>query len=148
MRPAVQVLPTADQLEWATQLGRADVVPDPVLTRRVEQAASATGARAIDVTVLATSHENRHVPVVVLQATGPASYMKHRLRGFLKRVGFLEAGSLGFVELLDEHGRFAWAAGYWWNGGMVHSRPDLDPCSPIVHSQPLTLTPRPQCPAK
>ena len=39
------------------------------------------------------------------------------------------------MELLDEHGRVAWSAGRFPNGGMVHSRPDLDACSPIVHSQ-------------
>lgn len=120
-RPTVQLVPSADEIEWATQLGRADVVTDPALRRRVERAASATGAQIVEVTVLDTSAENRHVPVVFIEAGDPASYMRHRLRGFLRRIGYLEAGSLGFVELLDEHGRFAWAAGSWWNGGSLTS---------------------------
>jgi hypothetical protein len=71
--------------------------------------------------------------------------MKHDLRGFLNHIGYF-GRHFAFVELLDEQGRFAWSAGRWSNGGMVHSRPDLDQCSPIVHSQPVGVTP-PPCPA-
>lgn len=72
--------------------------------------------------------------------------MKHDLRGFLDRLGYFDPQGLAFVELLDKHGRFAWSAGRFPNGGMVHPRPDLDQCSPIIHSRPALMTP-PPCPA-
>ncbi|MGI8479911.1 MAG: hypothetical protein ACR2M2_08660, partial [Gaiellaceae bacterium] len=101
--------------------------------------------RALEVTVLALS-AGRHAPVVTLEAADPAAYMKHGLRGFLDRIGYFKPGALAFVELVDEHGRFAWSAGRFPNGGMVHPRPDLDQCSPIIHSQPALAKP-PPCPA-
>jgi hypothetical protein len=72
--------------------------------------------------------------------------MKHHLRTFLRRIGYLEPDALAFVELVDDHGRFAWSAGRVRNGGMVHPRADLDQCSPIVHSQLVGAKP-PPCPA-
>ncbi len=73
--------------------------------------------------------------------------MKHRLRGFLERIDYLEPDGLAFVELVDDHGRFAWSVGHWTNGGMVHSRPDLDQCGPVGHSQLVGHKP-PPCPAQ
>jgi hypothetical protein len=138
------VIPSADRLDWAAQLGRANAVSDPALVRRVEDAASASGARALDVVVLAQGPQ--HVPVVTLDSSDPASYMKHHLRGFLQRIGYFDADARAFVELVDDRGRFAWSAGRFRNGGMVHPRPDLDECSPIVHSQLVGAEP-PPCPA-
>ena len=89
----------------------------------------------------------RRVPVVTLEAADLASYMKHDLRRFLDRIGYFEPEALAFVELRDEDGRFAWSAGRFPNGGMVHPRPDLDQCSPISHSQPALAKPPPPCPA-
>jgi hypothetical protein len=139
------VISSADRLAWAGELGRAQPIADPKLVRRVEDDASASGARALEVVVLAQGR--RHIPVVTLQASDPAAYMKHDLRGFLERIGYLEPRGLAFVELVDDHGRFAWSAGRFRNGGMVHPRPDLDQCSPIVHSQLVGAKP-PPCPAK
>lgn len=139
------LVPSGDRLAWAGELGSSTPVLDPALVRNVESAAKASGARALDVTVLALSGD-RHVPVVTLESAEPASYMKHHLRGFLESIGYFEPRSLAFVELLDEHGRFAWSAGRFPNGGMVHPRPDLDACSPIIHSQ-LAGQSVPQCPA-
>jgi hypothetical protein len=139
------VVPSADRLEWAGELGRAQPVPDPALVKRVEDDASASGARALEVVVLAQGR--RRIPVVTLQASDPAAYMKHHLRAFLQRIGYLEPRGLAFVELVDDQGRFAWSAGRFPTGGMVHPRPDLDQCSPIVHSQPVGANP-PPCPAK
>ena len=140
------VVPSSDRMVWAGELGRSSAVSDPALVRKVEEAANASGARAIDVSVLALSR-GQHVPVVTLESADPASYMKHRLRGFLDRIGYFKPNSLGFVELVDADGRFAWSAGRFPNGGMVHARPDLDQCSPVVHSQPHLLKPPPPCPA-
>jgi len=139
------LVPSGDRLAWAGELGSSTPVSDPALVRRVERAAKASGARALDVTVLALSGDRR-VPVVTLESAEPASYMKHHLRGFLEGIGYFEPQSLAFVELLDEYGRFAWSAGRFPNGGMVHPRPDLDACSPIIHSQ-LAGRSVPKCPA-
>ncbi|MFN2466636.1 MAG: hypothetical protein ABR521_00680 [Gaiellaceae bacterium] len=119
-------------------------VDDPALVRKVERAASASGARALDVTVLAMG-EGEHGPVVTLAAADPASYMKHELRGFLEKIGY--RNGFAFVELLDEHGRFAWVAGNWSAGGMVASGQSLDQCSPISHSRLVGAAPPPPCPA-
>ena len=138
------VVPSADRLDWAAQLGRANAVSDPALVRRIEDAASASGARALDVVVLA--QEPSHAPVVTLESSDPAGYMKHHLRSFLQRIGYFEPGAVAFVELVGDRGRFAWSAGRFIGGGMVHSRPDLDLCSPIGHSQLVGAKP-PPCPA-
>jgi len=138
--------PSSDRLVWAGELGRSSAVSDPGLVRKIDEAARASGARAIDVSVLALSR-GQHVPVVTLESSNPAAYMKHRLRGFLDRIGFFRRDAYAFVELVDEDGRFAWSAGRFSNGGMVHPRPDLDQCSPIVHSQPHLQKPPPPCPA-
>jgi hypothetical protein len=140
------VVPSSDRLVWAGELGRSTAVSDPALVRKVEKAAKASEARVIDVSVLALS-QGQHVPVVTLESADPASDMKHRLRGFLDRIGYFKPNSLGFVELVDEDGRFAWSAGRFPNGGMVHPRADLDQCSPITHSQPALRKPPPPCPA-
>ena len=140
------VVPSSDRMVWAGELGRSSAVSDPALVREIEQAANASGARVLDVSVLALSR-GRRVPVVTLESRDPASYMKHGLRGFLDRIGYFERHGLAFVELLDEDGGFAWSAGRFPNGGMVHPRPDLDQCSPISHSQ-LALVSPPPCPAE
>ena len=144
-RNALVVVPSGDRLDWASELGPADVVPDKELVGRVEEAAAGGGTRVLDVVVLAVG--GRSVPAVTLQSSDPAAYMKHDLRGFLGRIGYFEPDAIAFVELVDEHGRFAWSAGRFPGGGMVHPRPDLDQCSPIVHSQLVGSKP-PPCPAE
>lgn len=114
--------------------------------RRIERAASESGARALDVTILVLNAGARRVPAVTLEADNPAAYMKHWLRAFLERIGYFKPDGLAFVELVDTRGKFAWAAGQWQNGGMVGSRPGLDQCSPIAHSEPVGIT-IPPCPA-
>ncbi len=138
---------SGDRLAWASTLGRASEVQDAVLAQKISRAARASGARLLEVTVL-QRRDGRRAPVVTLEASDPASYMKHDLRGFLTEVGFFQSRRLAFVfvELLDEHGRFAWSAGRFPNGGMVHPRADLDQCSPIHHSQ-LAFQHPPPCPA-
>jgi hypothetical protein len=71
---------------------------------------------------------------------------ERHLRGFLQRIGYFEPAAVAFVELVDDRGRFAWSAGRFVGGGMVHPRPDLDECSPIGHSQLVGAKP-PPCPA-
>jgi hypothetical protein len=138
------IVPSADRMDWATKLGQADAAPDPALVKRVREAASESGARALDVAVLAVGKQD--VPAVTLESSDPAAYMKHHLRGFLQRIGYFEPDAIAFVELVDSRGQFAWSAGRYPGGGMVHPRPDLDQCSPIGHSQLVGAKP-PPCPA-
>jgi hypothetical protein len=98
-------------------------VSDPALARRVRAAASDSGARALDVVVLA--------------------YMKHRLRTFLWRIGYLEPDALAFVELVDNHGRFAWSAGRLRNGGMVTRGPTSTSAAQSSTRSWLAPSPRP-----
>ena len=141
---ALVIVPSGDRLDWASELGHADAVRDSGLVARVEDAAADSGARVLEVAVLSVG--GRSVPAVTLQSSDPAAYMKHDLRGFLERIGYFEPDAIAFVELVDEQGRFAWSAGRFPGGGMVHPRPDLDECSPIVHSQLVSAKP-PPCPA-
>jgi hypothetical protein len=99
----------------------------------------------LDISVLVLQR-GQHVPVVTLQSDDPASYMRHRLLGFLDRIGFTKFGSVAFVELLDGDGRFAWSGGRLRNAGMVHVRPELELCSPVILSRPA-LVKYPPCPA-
>ncbi|MGI8479457.1 MAG: hypothetical protein ACR2M2_06330 [Gaiellaceae bacterium] len=107
---------SSDRMRWQSELGRFIEVSDPALVRQVDEAANASGARVFDISVLARSL-GQHIPVVTLESTDPASYMKHDLRGFLDRIGYFEPDGLAFVELFDEEGRFAWAAGRFPSGG-------------------------------
>jgi hypothetical protein len=141
---ALVIVPSSDRLVWAGELGRADAVPDSGLVARVEKAAAGSGARVLDVAVLSVG--GRSVPAVTLESSDPAAYMKRDLRGFLEKIGYFEQDAIAYVELVDDLGRFAWSAGRFPGGGMVHPRPDLDQCSPITHSQLVSANP-PPCPA-
>jgi hypothetical protein len=144
-RPRLVMVPSSNRLTWAGELGRVDAVPHPTLAMRVDDAATASGARVLDLTTLSVGEDYEPAVAVTLQVSDPAPYMKHRLHGFLERIRYFEPDRFAFVELVDDDGRFAWAAGRWKNGGMVGSRPELDECSPIVHSQPVSTKPNP-CP--
>src|SRR2546423_1303287 len=83
---SIVVVPSSNRLDWATQLGRAQVVSDPALVKRVTQAASASGARALDVTVLKVN--TQRAVAITLESSEPASYMQDGLRRFLARSGY------------------------------------------------------------
>jgi hypothetical protein len=122
-------------------------VSAPALVRRIERAATASGARLLAVTVLRFS-EGEYAPVVTLTSSRPAAYMKHDLLGFLRAIGYLKPYGFGFVELLDDHGRFAWAAGrYWPAGGTGQVRPELQECNPIRGTGGFMPWAPPPCPA-
>jgi hypothetical protein len=135
--------PANDRVVWARELGTYRDASDPELLQKVEAAASASGARLLDVRVLALS-QGQHVPVVTLEAADSVLYLRQNLQGFLNRIGYFEPDALAFVELLEEDGHFAWAAGRFPNGGMVHTRPDLDQWSPIAHWQTALVSEPPR----
>ncbi len=82
----VVIVSSGDRLDWASHVGPADSVPDSALVKRVKEAAAASGARVLDVAVLAVG--GQLAPAVTLQRSDPAAYMKHHLRGFLQRIGY------------------------------------------------------------
>jgi len=139
------------RLVWASELGPADQLVQPRHAVRIRAAARASGATALDVAFLSRldGGQRRVYPVVTLETDAPAHYLKHGLRGFLRGIGYLapDSGYGAFVEVVDERGKFVWAAGRFRSGGMVKIRPDLDSCSPIIHSQLVGAHP-PPCPAK
>jgi hypothetical protein len=139
------VVQSPDRLQWAALFANLTAVPDPKLVSEIEDAAKTSGARTLDVTVVSTPR-GRHVPVVTLESDDPASYMKHSLRGFLDEIGTTRNDWVGFVELVDGDGHFAWSSGRVGNTGMLHVRHDLDSCSPVHHSSPSGVT-YPPCPA-
>jgi hypothetical protein len=114
------VVQSPDRLLWAAELKHPGVVSDPQLVKKISEAATASGARVLDVTVLSLRGD-RHAPVVTLQSDDPASYMKHHLLGFLKQAGFTSPHLVRFVELVDGDGKFAWSAGHVGNLGSCTS---------------------------
>ena len=140
------VIPSADRLDWTSQLGKFSVATDPALVARVRNAARDSGAKALEVDVV-TVHGAGNAPVVTLQSSDPVSYLKREMRRFLGRIGVWAVERPYFVELVDGRGQFAWSAGRFPRGGMVPPRPDLDACSPIQHGG-IADTQPPPCPAK
>lgn len=140
------------RLHWLVNLERRSEqsvreTSDPGLVRKVERAVRASGARTLDVTVLALS-EGEHAPVVTLESAEPASYMKHDLLGLIKEIESLRREGVWYIELLDEQGRFAWLGGRWWpSGGTTGARPDLERCSPWGGRLTTRTPPPPSCPA-
>ena len=87
----------------------------------------------------------------MLAVLDPAAFLKYRLRGFLAQLHSIN-GLYGddYVGVVDTDGRFVWENGRaHLPGTFVGSlwiRPDLDSCSPVVHSQPVTASQLPPCP--
>lgn len=135
------------QLEWASLLGGVEQATKPDVEATIRREAAATGATVLDVTILASlgSNGSELYPSVVLQAKDPAAYLKHRLKPFLDKIRYGRRSA--YVEVVDAKGALAWEAGAAGTTGMVHIRPDLDACSPVQHSKPVTATPPPACPA-
>jgi hypothetical protein len=64
-RTARTAVPSSDQLLWSGEVGSTNEVSDVALVRQVEQAANASGARVLDVSVLAV-HGATRAPVVTI----------------------------------------------------------------------------------
>jgi hypothetical protein len=93
----------------------------------------------------------KSAPAIVLAVGDPAGFLKYRLRGFLAQLHSIN-GLYGddYVGVVDASGRFVWENGRvhlpGTFAGSLWIRPDLDSCSPVVHSQPVTASQPPPCP--
>lgn len=122
---------------WAGQIGHNRVVERPLLVRRIEEAAEASGARLDDVTLYDFRVEELAV-AVRLQVNNAARYLKYDLRRVLQNVA---GRRYRLVEVYDGDGTLAWMLGGWGNGGMAWERPELLWCFGPTHSTPAQILP-------
>jgi hypothetical protein len=130
--------------------------PDPKLASaaqaratadRFRSAAERAGANVVEV------HAGRPygiAPSVTLQVSNPARFLENKLWQLLKVYDRNRNTYEGYyVGIVDEQGREVLEAGNSTRvqGGSYWVRPDLDSCSPIVHSQPAMAPQPPPCPA-
>jgi hypothetical protein len=118
------------------------VIPNPPRfdLARIRAVAHRSGAR-----ILELRREGLGLAVVV-QTDDPAR--------FLKRHGLAWSDSFGrdplkavYAGIADRHGAIVYAFGRLPSEGIFYTRPELDSCGPIQHSQPVTAKPPPPCPA-
>ena len=131
------------QTGYSPTLETASEIEAKILT-----AASDAGAKVIQLQIYQPSGVGA-APAVILQVDDPASFMEHRLPGFLDAIGnswLVYEGS--YVEIIDGDGAFAWEYGTssLAGSGSTGSRPDLEGCNPIHHGW-LTVQGPPPCPA-
>jgi hypothetical protein len=139
--------------QWESELagGRAvPVAPPGMQQSAVARAARRGRAQLVDVRFY-RARSGSAAPAIVLAVSDPAEFLVHRLRGFLTRLRTVN-GLYGddYVGVVDSRGRFVWENGRahlpGTFAGSLWIRPDLDSCSPVVHSQPVGAKP-PPCPA-
>jgi hypothetical protein len=102
-------------------------------------------ARRSGATILELRREGLGLAVVV-QTDDPAR--------FLERDGLAWFDSFGrdplkalYAGIADRHGAIVYAFGRLPSEGIFYTRPELDSCGPIQHSEPVTAKPPPGCPA-
>jgi hypothetical protein len=114
---------------------------------RFRSAAERAGANVVEV------HAGRPygiAPSVTLQVSNPARFLENKLWQLLKVYDRNRNTYEGYyVGIVDEQGREVLEAGNSTRvqGGSYWVRPDLDSCSPIMHSHPAMAPQPPPCPA-
>jgi hypothetical protein len=139
--------------QWEGELPKAGtrVTPAREEVASIAKAARRGHAHLIGLRFYRAS-SGRPAPAVVLEVTDPAAFLKYRLRGFLAQLHSIN-GRYGddYVGVVDAEGQFVWENGRahlpGTFAGSLWIRPDLDSCSPVVHSQPVTASQPPPCPA-
>ena len=118
------------------------VIPNPP---RFDLARIRAVARSGGATILELRREGLGLAVVV-QTDDPAR--------FLKRDGLAWFGSFGrdplkalYAGIADKNGAIVYAFGRLPSEGIFYTRPELDSCGPIEHSQPVSARQPPPCPA-
>jgi hypothetical protein len=121
--------------------------PDDVveLVRAVHRAGDRSGAQAEELALL---RPFALAPAVILRTNEPARFLKEIVPAFLTEFGDPCRYEGFYFEVLDSKGELVWQ----WAGssrlsrGGVWTRPDLEGCNPVVHSQPVGAE-IPPCPA-
>ena len=106
------------------------------LRRKVLTAVAASGATLIRLTI-------RPAPDLVVATATPAAYLKHRLGNVLQVVR--SGRDASFVEVVNRKGAKIFEFSYVPGEGSLYVRPNLDQCSPVMHSE-LQGNPPPPCP--
>lgn len=106
------------------------------LRRKVLTAVAASGATLIRLTI-------RPAPDLVVATSTPAAYLKHRLGNVLQVVR--SGRDASFVEVVNRKAAKIFEFSYVPGEGSLYVRPDLDQCSPVMHSE-LQGNPPPPCP--
>jgi len=138
--------------QWEGELPRAGarVVPARGEVANLTKAARRARAHLIGLRFY-RARSGKSAPAIVLAVFDPAAFLKYRLRGFLAQLHSIN-GLYGddYVGVVDGSGRFVWENGRahlpGTFAGSLWIRPDLDSCSPVVHSQPVTASRPPPCP--
>lgn len=106
------------------------------LRRKVLTAVATSGATLIRLTI-------RPAPDLVVATATPAAYLKHRLGTVLRVVR--SGRDASFVEVVNRKGTKIFEFSYVPGEGSLYVRPDLDRCSPVMHSELQGNSP-PPCP--
>jgi hypothetical protein len=138
--------------QWEGELPKvgARIAPAEGKVANLSRAAGRAQAHLIGLRFYRT-RSGKSAPAIVLAVGDPAAFLKYRLRGFLARLHSIN-GLYGddYVGVVDANGRFVWENGRahlpGTFAGSLWIRPDLDSCSPVVHSQPVTSSQPPPCP--
>ena len=137
--------------QWERELPKAGarVAPAPGEVAKLSQAARRAQAQLIGLRFY-RARSGSSAPAIVLAVFDPAAFLKYRLRGFLAQLHSIN-GLYGddYVGVVDRDGRFVWENGRahlpGTFAGSLWIRPDLDSCSPVEHSQPVTASQPPPC---
>ena len=138
--------------QWEEELPKAGarVAPEPGAVASLARAARRAHADLIGLRFY-RARSARSATAVVLAVSDPAAFLKYRLRGFLAQLHSIN-GLYGddYVGVVDTNGQFVWENGRahlpGTFAGSLWIRPDLDSCSPVEHSQPVTASSPPPCP--
>jgi hypothetical protein len=83
---------------------------------------------------------------VVVQSDDVARFLKRDGLAFVKAFGRDPLKAV-YVGIADKHGAIVYAFGRLPSEGIFYSRPELDSCGPIEHSQLVSAQQPPPCPA-
>lgn len=138
--------------QWEAELPKAGARIAPMRGEAADLTQAARRARAHLIGLrFYRASSGKPAPAIVLAVGDPAAFLKYRLRGFLAQLHSIN-GLYGddYVGVVDAIGRFVWENGRTHLpgtfAGSLWILPDLDSCSPVVHSQFVTASQPPPCP--
>jgi hypothetical protein len=132
---------------WRTRLGsgpRANAALRALVRRQVELSTRRTTASVTAIRFFGGSLQPG--VRIELRSDRPALALLE-LRPLVRSLARQSRRVFVVYQLRDAHGRTVWVAGWSGNEGFVSVPPALDPCQPVDHSRPATVSPPPRCPA-